>query len=89
LLTWSFEVSAWPASVTVEVGEPVLGVDGRWMIRPPQRCANGHPITPGRVLVGSIACGCGERRHLTWLCDCGSMMYGPALGTRHWYKGNY
>lgn len=62
------------------VGELVIGVDGACMVRPPQRCTNGHPITPGRVLVGSIACCCGERRHLTWLCDCGSITYGPALG---------
>jgi len=63
-----------------EVGELVLSTGGAWMVRPPQRCPNGHPITPGRVLVGSIACACGERRHLTWLCGCGSVTYGPALG---------
>ena len=63
-----------------EVGELVLGPDGARMVRPPQGCGNGHPITPGHVLVGSIAYCCGERRHLTWECDCGSMTYGPALG---------
>ena len=43
----------------------VLCTDGSWMVRRPERCANGHPITPGHVLVGRIACACGERRHLS------------------------
>jgi hypothetical protein len=61
------------------VGDLVLSTNGSVMVRPPLRCGNGHPITPGHVLVGSTPCACGERRHLTWLCDCGSMTYGPAL----------
>jgi hypothetical protein len=63
-----------------EVGELVISTNGACMVRPPQHCGNGHPITPGRVLVGNIACACGERRHLTWLCDCGHTTYGPTLG---------
>jgi hypothetical protein len=62
------------------VGELVLSTSGEWMVRPPQRCGNGHRLQPGRVLVGSIVCGCGERRHLTWLCECGNTSYGPELG---------
>jgi hypothetical protein len=30
------------------------------MVRPPQRCGNGHRLEPGRVLVGSMVCACGE-----------------------------
>jgi hypothetical protein len=41
------------------------------------RCPNGHPLRPGRVLVGSIAYSC--RRHLTWRCECAAVTYGPAL----------
>jgi hypothetical protein len=63
-----------------EVGSLVRSTGGEWMVRPPQRCGNGHQLTPGHVLVGSIACTCGEGRHLTWLCDCGSTRYGPPLG---------
>jgi hypothetical protein len=70
-----YEASEWR-----EVGRLVLSTGGQWMVRPPQQCRNGHPLTPGRVLVGTMACSCGERRHLTWLCDCGDMTYGPALG---------
>jgi hypothetical protein len=51
--------------------------------RPPERRGRGHPIHAGRVLVGSIACACGEHR-LTWECDCGSMSYGPVLGPDCW-----
>jgi hypothetical protein len=28
--------------------------------------------------VGSVPCGCGDR-DLTWLCECGSVRYGPEL----------
>jgi hypothetical protein len=50
---------------------------GQWMVRPPQRCAQGHRLRPGHVLVGTIACSCG--RHLTWACECGAVTYGPVL----------
>ncbi|KAA1246650.1 hypothetical protein F0Q45_23150 [Mycobacterium simiae] len=59
------------------VGELVRRVNGAWMMRP-QRCARGHTLTPGQVLVGSVACSCG--RHITWQCACGATSYGPALG---------
>ena len=62
-----------------EVGDLVLNTKGQWMVRPPERCGNGHPITGGRVLVGTMVCSCGDR-HLTLECDCGSIVYGPALG---------
>jgi hypothetical protein len=65
--------------VSHEVGDLVLSADGEWMVRPPQHCGHGHPITPGRVLVGTAVCAC-QDRHLTWLCECGSMVYGPELG---------
>jgi hypothetical protein len=29
------------------------------------------------MLVGGIACACGQ--HLTWRCECGAVTYGPAL----------
>jgi hypothetical protein len=57
------------------VGDLVRSTDGAWMVR----CGTGHPITPGRVLVGTAVCAC-QDRHLTWLCECGSMVYGPELG---------
>lgn len=51
-----------------EVGDLVLSVDGQWMVRPPERCGNGHRITPGPVVVGTAVCRC-QDRHLTWECD--------------------
>jgi hypothetical protein len=62
-----------------EVGDLVLSTGGEWMVRPPERCGNGHPITPGHVLVGTAVCSC-QDRHLTWMCDCGSTVYGATLG---------
>jgi hypothetical protein len=38
------------------VGELVRSTTGDWIARPPLRCPRGHPLQPGRVLVGSIAC---------------------------------
>jgi hypothetical protein len=64
-----------------EVGELVLGVNGAWMVRPPERCGNGHLLT-GRCIVGSAVCSC-QDRHLTWTCDeCEDTTYGPALSER-------
>ena len=61
------------------VGELVLSTDGQWMVRPPQRCGNGHQLA-GRCIVGTLACSCGDR-HLTWCCDaCKHTTYGPSLG---------
>jgi len=37
------------------VGELVRSTSGQWMVRPPLRCPRGHPLRPGRMLVGSIA----------------------------------
>jgi hypothetical protein len=62
-----------------EVANLVRSRDGQWFVRPPERCGNGHPITPGRVLVGTAVCAC-QDRHLTWSCECGSTVYGPELG---------
>jgi hypothetical protein len=63
-----------------EVGDLVPGIDGSCMVMPPERCGSGHRLAPGHVLVGTVVCSCGERRHLTWLCDCGLTVYGPPLG---------
>lgn len=43
-------------------------------------CAHGHPLGPGRVLVGTAVCDCGTRHH-TWYCrTCQHVTYGPPLG---------
>jgi hypothetical protein len=61
------------------VGDLVLSTSGQWMVRPPQRCGNGHRLA-GHCIVGTLPCRC-QDRHLTWCCDrCGHITYGPALG---------
>lgn len=62
-----------------EVGDMVLGVDGQWMIRPPEKCGNGHTLA-GRCTVAAMPCSCGDR-HLSWFCErCAHTTFGPALG---------
>jgi hypothetical protein len=62
-----------------EVGDLVLGIDGQWMVRPPERCANGHPLA-GRCIVATQPCRC-QDRHVSWCCDqCGHITFGPPLG---------
>jgi hypothetical protein len=43
-----------------EVGDLVAGADGSWMVRPPERCANGH-VLRGQCIVGTSPCSCGDR----------------------------
>jgi rubrerythrin len=62
-----------------KVGDMVLGTDGQWMIRPPQKCAGDHQLAR-RCVVTSQPCNC-QGRHLSWCCDvCGHVAYGPAVG---------
>lgn len=45
----------------------------------PQRCANGHPLRPLNVQVGSLPCSCGGpggyRLYRCWIC--GDIQYEP------------
>ena len=62
-----------------EVGELVVSTDGAVMVRPPERCANGH-LLAGRCIVGTLPCSC-QDRHMTWCCNaCGHVTFGPPLG---------
>jgi len=61
------------------VGDMVLSTDGRWIIRLPEKCANGH-LLKGRCIVAAQPCSCGDR-HLSWYCDvCEHVTYGSPLG---------
>jgi hypothetical protein len=62
-----------------DVGDLVRCTDGSVMVRPPERCGNGH-LLRGHCLVGTLVCTCRDR-HLTWTCNrCNDTVYGPALG---------
>lgn len=70
--------SDWGQGVVNDIGDMVLGTDGSYMIRPPERCANGHQLA-GHCIVASTLCSC-QDRHLSWSCDrCGHITYGPPL----------
>ncbi|MBM4657350.1 hypothetical protein GS640_17790 [Rhodococcus hoagii] len=55
--------------------------------RAPKLCPNGHPLGPGKVLVGWFACACTERGgHRTYDClTCGAILYRPP----HWGRRDY
>jgi hypothetical protein len=65
------------------VGDLVQTMAGTWITKPPSRCTEGHPLGPGQVLVGHIACmGHGGGGHTTWACQtCDDTVYGPPLNT--------
>ena len=53
----------------------------RWVEPQPERCANGHPLVGGQVLVGTQHCDC-MRTHRTHTCRlCGDTTYTPPLGS--------
>ena len=57
----------------------VLGINGEWMVRPPEKCGSGH-LLAGNCIVAAQPCSCRDR-HMSWFCDtCGHITYGPALG---------
>lgn len=67
------------------VGDLIETTSGRWITKPPYRCARGHVLGPGQVLVGHVAClGHGGGGHTTWHCTtCDRTeppVYGPPLG---------
>lgn len=63
------------------VGDLVRCTDGTSMVRPPERCQDGHQLGPNKMLVGHQPCGCGHRGgHMTWAClECGHVLYAPPL----------
>lgn len=46
---------------------------------PPRVCGNGHRLGPGRVLLGTVLCGCATNRrgeHRVWQCRvCGHVTF--------------
>jgi hypothetical protein len=68
---------------TLNEGELVRTIDGKWITRPPSRCPNGHLLGPHQVLVGHVAClGHGGGGHTSWHCrTCEAVVYGPPLNT--------
>ncbi|ORB82669.1 hypothetical protein B1987_00990 [Mycobacterium kansasii] len=63
--------------MSVDVGELAHGWAAHWADRPPRRCARGHWLLPGHMIVTTVQCSCG--RHVCWQCECGAATYGPAL----------
>jgi hypothetical protein len=63
--------------VSVHVDELAYCSRTKWMDRPPQRCARGHWLLPGHMIVGTIPCSCGP--HICWECECGAVTYAPEL----------
>jgi hypothetical protein len=48
-----------------------------WLLQAPTECINGHPLGPGRMLVGHQRCTC-RGGHLSWTClTCDATFYWP------------
>jgi len=63
--------------VSVDIGEQLHFSRTQWLDRPPQRCARGHWLLPGHMLVATVRCSCGP--HISWECECGAATYEPEL----------
>lgn len=64
------------------LGQLVPCTEGGWMPYPPQRCPHGHPLGPGKMLVGYQPCA-GHCRggHTTWQClRCDAVVFWPGVG---------
>jgi hypothetical protein len=58
------------------IGELVQTAKG-WELQAPSECVNGHPFTPGQMLVGHQPCTC-QGGHTVWTCrECDAMFYWP------------
>ena len=57
---------------------------GKWITEAPTHCPHGHPLGPGGVLVGHVACKGHGIGHMLWFCrTCPpeeAPTYGPPLG---------
>lgn len=49
-----------------------------WQEPAPTHCPAGHPLLPGKVLVGWLPCGT-HHGHRTHQCHCGAITYTPAV----------
>ena len=63
--------------VSIDIGEQLHCSRTQWLDRPPQRCARGHWLLPGHMLVATVPCSCGP--HISWECECGAATYEPEL----------
>lgn len=61
--------------------DPLIFNGRGWVETPPTHCPNSHPLTGGKVLVGSHVCSCDNNHHRTHTCrECGAVTYSPPLG---------
>jgi hypothetical protein len=68
--------------LVIVLGELVQTTDGKWIIRRPSRCPNGHEFGASKALVGYQACLGHGGGHTTWTCrQCDATVYGPPLNT--------
>lgn len=62
-----------------DVGDLVASTNGGWVLWAPLHCHAGHPLRPGRMIVGHRPCSCGG--HTVWACPmtCGADVFHPPL----------
>lgn len=58
---------------------------GKWITLAPTHCPHGHPLGPGQVLVGHVACGGHGTGHTLWHCaTCPAEEPPPVAGNAAW-----
>ncbi|TDP29850.1 hypothetical protein [Nocardia ignorata] len=69
------------ASTTGLDPDRLYAVRGGWARPSPVACPAGHPLGPGQVLVGTLAClATPDGLHRTWACrSCDTVIYWPPI----------
>ncbi|MFD4438963.1 hypothetical protein ACFWPK_04195 [Nocardia sp. NPDC058519] len=72
---------AWSLGSTTGLDpDQLFAVRGGWARPSPVACPNGHPLGPGQVLVGTLACLDAGGLHRLWTCRrCGTVVYWPPV----------
>ena len=65
--------------VTMDVDDDIAQAAELYTDKRPYRCARGHWLLPGHMIVRVVLCSCRRGRHTAWECECGDSTYSPAL----------
>jgi len=65
--------------VTIDVDDDIAQAAELYTDKRPYRCARGHWLLPGHMIVRVVRCSCARGRHTAWECECGDFTYAPVL----------
>lgn len=84
----TYTPAEWAMIVKYEIDLRHFDVRGMELIElQPDSCPDGHPLLPGKSLVGRIACSCTPLMgHRYWSCACGATACWPGCSERPAWK---